>query len=179
MHSYDDRGLEHIYEAVSNNSNYIDEGLHEIGRYCCLTGNEEELNSYREKAINFHQEQKDKYDETGILKKGDKLCEENLPDGMLDQMLSYVRSVDSGCISKIYLVRKVITEDFFTSAVIVDFYIKTDDETINNVMHKIFSYLDTSSDWQFSLFLYDDVKDVKIENVKNSCIYTAEREGNI
>ncbi len=179
LHSYDDRGLEHIYEAVSNNSNYIDEGLHEIGRYCCLTGNEEELNSYREKAINFHQEQKDKYDETGILKKGDKLCEENLPDGMLDQMLSYVRSVDNGCIGKIFLVRKVITEDFFTSAVIVDFYSKTDDETINNIMHKIFSYLDTSSDWQFSLFLYDDVKDVKIENVKNSCIYTAEREGNI
>ena len=51
-----------------------------------------------------------------------------------------------------------------------------DPEFCDQLMHKIFSYLDTSTDWQFSLFDYEDVKKVKVERIENSCVYEKEKE---
>ena len=48
----------------------------------------------------------------------------------------------------------------------------TDDDTRYKILHKAFNYLDTCSDWQFSLFDYDDVKNVKIEDIAGSCVYS-------
>ena len=171
LHRFDGNGIPLVYQALNHNNNYIEEGLTAIGEYACLTGNQEELDTYREKAMHLAQKHKDVYSQTSILQKTDNIISENLPDDMLDNFLSYISSIDEGYIKKIYLVRKVITEDFFTSAVVVSFVDKTEDETQENVMHKIFSYLDTCGDWQFSLFYYDNVKNIPFDKIENSCIY--------
>lgn len=171
LHRFDENGIPLVYQALNHNNNYIEEGLTAIGEFSCLTGNQEELDTYREKAIQLVQKQKDVYSQTSFLQKSDKLMPENLPDGMLEQFLSYVSSIDEGSIKNIYLVRKVITEDFFTSAVVVRFVDKTEDEIQENVMHKIFSYLDTCGEWQFSLFHYDNVKNIPFDKIENSCVY--------
>ena len=67
--------------------------------------------------------------------------------------------------------RKVITDDFFTSAFIIDFEDDVDDEIKNKVMHKIFSYLDKCFDWQFSLFFFEEIGNVDIEKIENSCVF--------
>lgn len=171
LHCYDDRGLEHIYTAIEGNSNYIDEGLNLIGMYCCRTGNQEELSCYREKAVELAQKALDVYSQLEFLKKGDQLSEEKLPEGMLEDILQYIRSVDSGAIQSVYLVRKTITQDCFTSAFIVRFRDGAEDKEKDEIMHKIFCHLDTCSDWQFSLFTYDNVKSVKPETIENSLVY--------
>lgn len=174
LHSYDEAGISDIYLAIENNSNYLQEGIDAIGTFCCLTGNQKELDIYREKALELAQKHKDQYSQLGVLTKKDHLSEESLPTGMLEEILDYIRSIDDGQIEKIYLVRKTITEDFFTSVFVIRFDLKAEDEACSTIMHKIFQYLDTCSDWQFSLFDYQDVMSVPVYEVKNSCVYSKE-----
>jgi tetratricopeptide (TPR) repeat protein len=171
LHQFDASGLVDIYCAIECNSNYIDEGLSIIGRFCCLTGNQDELNIYREKAIELAQRQKDVYSHIGTLTKNDHLSSEQLPDGMLDDILSYISTIDEGSINEIYLVRKTITEDFFTSAFVIRFNINISEKKKEEVMHKIFSYLDTCSSWQFSLFDFTELRDIKFVQIENSCVF--------
>ena len=171
LHSFDESGIEYIYKAIENNYNYVDEGLDVIGHFCCLTGQEDQLELYRERAVALREENKIHF-EASVLNKKDKLSAELLPDGMLEDILAHITSGHSDRIEKIYLVRKTITDDFFTSAFIIKMASDTDEDTRYRILHKAFNYLDTCSDWQFSLFDYEDVKNVKIEDVTGSCVYT-------
>lgn len=172
LHSYDASGIDYIYHAIETNSNYIEEGLDIIGEFCCLTGREDDLQIYRQKAIELSQKHKDIYHEFSVLNKNDRLIPESLPDGMLDDILSYILSVDDGNIQNIYLVRKQITEKDFTSVFILRFTDGLSEEIQDRILHKMFSYLDTCSNWQFSLFNYTDVKNIKFNKVTNSCVYS-------
>lgn len=171
LHAYDASGIDYIYKAIENNSNYIHEGLDIIGEFCCLTGRKKDLENYREKAISLSQKQRDCYDEMLVLHRKDHLVTEHLPEGLLNEILTFIQSINQGNIQTIYLVRKVISEDFFTSAFIIRFVKDTDMESQENIMHQIFSYLDTCADWQFSLFDYSEVPSGKIKKVPNSCVY--------
>ena len=171
LHQFDSSGLEDIYYAMEHNSNYINEGLSIIGNFCCLTGNQKELDIYRKKAIELAQKQKDVYSQISTLTKNDHLSSEQLPDGMLDDILSYISTIDEGSINEIYLVRKTITDDFFTSAFVIRFNIDISDKKKEKILHKIFSYLDTCSSWQFSLFDFTELQDIKFVKIENSCVY--------
>ena len=172
LHSYDASGIDLIYHAIENNNNYIEEGLDVIGEFCCLVGREDDLATYRQRAVVIAQRKKDVYDESLILRKNDTLTSESLPEELHNGILEYISSIEDNQIQKVYLVRKTITDDFFTSAFIVQFEKDTSAETQNRVMHKLFSYLDTGSNWQFSLFEYETVKYIKFENIENSCFYS-------
>lgn len=171
LHRFDSGGIELVYRAIAINTNYIDTGLSEIGAFCCITGNSDELKKYRNSCTEMYQAQADKYDEAGILRPGDKLSAEELPDGMLDNILSYIKSIDEGLIEKVYLVKKIITDDFSTSVVIIRFAPETDEEKRAEIYKKIFVYLDTSSNHQFSLFDYAGVSSVKFEKIAGSCVF--------
>ena len=91
---------------------------------------------------------------------------------MLEDILSYITSEHSDYIEKIYLVRKTVTDDYFTSAFVIKMTPDTNDDTKYEILHKAFNYLDTCSDWQFSLFDYEEVKNVRIEDIDGSCVYS-------
>lgn len=171
LHCYDVGGLEDLYAAIRENSNYIDEGLELIGTFCCLTGMQEELDVYREKAVQISQRQKDEFSQLETLRKKDNLSEEHLPEGMLEDILAYIGTVSQDSIEKIYLVRKTISANFFTSAFVIRFLPDTEESTREEVLHRIFRYLDTSTDWQFSLFSYEEVPRGTVERVPNSCVF--------
>lgn len=173
LHSYDDKGIEYIYKAIELNPNYIENGLDIIGDYCCLTGNEEQLTIYRERAVELCQQDKDKYSLVNILNKNDRLSSEQLPQELFESIMKYILSVDSDqCIDKVYLVRKQITDDFSTSVFVVKFTASTEENVKGEILYKIYRHLDTCSEHQFSLFNYDAVSDVKIEAIENSCVYS-------
>ena len=171
LHSFNEAGIEYIYKAIENNHNYVDEGLAVIGHFCCLTGQEDQLEIYRERAIALTEENKIHL-EASVLNKKDKLSTESLPDGMLEDILSHITSAYCENIEKIYLVRKTITDDFFTSVFVIKMSSDTNDDIRYKILHKAFNYLDTCSEWQFSLFDYEDVKDVKVEDITGSCVYS-------
>lgn len=174
---YDDKGIDLLYESIEINNNSIDGSLDMIGEYCVMTGNQKELDIYREKAVALVQKQRDVYDKAGELGPKDDLRAETLPDGVLDRILEYIKSVEEGTLENVYLVRKTITEKDFTSAFILKFYVDVLDEKKSEIYTKIFNYLDTSDDWQYSLFLYEDVYQAKFEKIPGSCVYTGKHIG--
>ncbi|MBE6649531.1 MAG: hypothetical protein E7614_08465 [Ruminococcaceae bacterium] len=170
LHQYDDSGLELIYKAMENH-NYIDEGLEMIGRFCCMTGKQKELDEYREKAVILAQEMMDKYQKLEKLEKNDNLTSETLPDGLFEEIMNFISTIEKGEIEKIYLVRKTVTKDFFASVFVIKFFSNAKNES--EIMEKIFSYLDTCSSHQFCLFDYDNVSYIDFESIENSCVYNA------
>ncbi len=171
LHRYDPEGISYIYQAIEANHNHLDDGLDTIGQFCLLTGRQEELEDYRAQALELAQKDHDVYSHIGELQKEDDLSGEHLPEALLQGLLECVRSVDQGDLEKVYLVHKQITEDFFTSAVILRFRKNADRDQADEVYHQIFRYLDTATDWQFSLFNYENVKKVHVEQIPGSCIY--------
>ncbi|MBQ2511933.1 MAG: M48 family metalloprotease [Clostridia bacterium] len=174
LHRYDDSGIDDIYTAMAENSNYIEEGLDVIGAYCCMKGLEKELNEYREKAVEIMQKKADENDNIGTLEKNDRLSEEHLPDGMLDEILGFIKNIPDNSVSKIFLVRKTVSDTFFTSAFVIKFASGTDDETAQRVMHAIFVHLDTCSDWQFSLFDHRELEPGTVERISGSLVWNAD-----
>lgn len=172
LYRYDPAGVDLIYHAMETNHNFMDEGLQMIGQFYCMTGREKELLEYRARAQQMAQKDKDEYSQTGILSKADKLSAEHLPEGMLEDILTFIRSIDGDIVKNVYLVRKTISETFFTSAFIIHFWGGTDEQR-GEIMHKIFCYLDTYPvDWQFSLFDYADHSDIKFDKIEGSLVWT-------
>jgi len=168
---FDAEGINHIYKAIEN-SNYIEDGLNMIGAFCCITGRQKELEEYRNKASELIHEVNDKFSHIGTLSKSDNLTKECLPEDIEKSILELVESIDNDYIFKIYVVRKSITDDFFTSAIIVNFYPHVESDTVDEIMHRIFCLLDSIKGWQFSLFDYREVKQVGIEKIEGCCIYS-------
>ena len=172
LYRYDETGAELVFHALEHNHNYLEEGLQVIGDFYCMTGREKELLEYRERASRLAQKDKDEYSKTGYLAKDDDLSTEHLPDGMLEDILAYIRSIDKDIVQNVYLVRKTISETFFTSAFIIRFDGGTDDDR-DEIMHKIFRYLDTYPvEWQFSLFDHTDYPWIKFDKIEGSTVYS-------
>ncbi len=173
---YDKSGIALIYRAIELNSNYARDGMNAIGVFCCRNGHQAELEEYRERAVAEAQRYEDENSKLGSLLPTDNLSNESgMPDGMLDGILEYIRSIEENSINKIYLVRKTVTESFFASVFVVDFKPDADNELVNRVMGKIFNHLDVHpSQWQFALFFYDQSTEKAVAKVKNCCVYSAE-----
>lgn len=172
LYRYDPAGVDLIYHAIEVNYNFMEEGLQMIGQFFCMTGREKELQEYRERARQMAQRDKDEYSQAGVLSKRDKLGADQMPDGMLENILEFIHSIDEGIIKNIYRVRKTVTESFFVSVFVIHFWGGTDEQR-GEIMHKIFRYLDTYPvDWQFSLFDYADHTDIQFDKIEGSLVWT-------
>ena len=170
---YDPKGMECLYHAIENNKNYLEDGLNRMGMFCCFMGRETELAEYREFAARMTQTNVDENSKANFLARGDKLSADTMPDEMREEILAFIHSTDAdGIIENIYLVRKTISESFFTSAFVIHFYGGTDAQR-NEIMHNIFRYLDSYPvKWQFSLFDYFEYPEVKVDKIPGSLVYS-------
>lgn len=176
LHRYDPQGASYVFRAIDLNSNYLDEGLHQIGVFYCLTGMEKELAEYRERAAELAQQEKDEFSKIGFLSPKDNLVRDDMAEEMREEILSYILSVDEEIIQEIYLVRKIISESFFTSAFVIRFSGGTGEQKYQ-IMHKIFCYLDTYPvEWQFSLFDYANYSHVKFGKIEGSLVYPRRKD---
>ena len=173
LYRYDESGIDLIYHAIEKNQNYLEEGLTVIGTFCCTTGREDALQDYRARAAQMTQKHVDEDSQASFLSKNDTLTsDDGMPKEMLDDILSYIHSVDCDIIQNIYLVRKTVSETFFSSVFIIHFYGGTDAQR-GDIMHKIFSYLDSYPvEWQFSLFDYFEYPEIKVEKIEGSLVYS-------
>ena len=169
LYRYDPAGLEHLYIAMEN-QNFQENGMQLIGSYCCMVGNQEELDRYRELAPKMGQKHLDHYSQLSSLTRKDRLSAETLPEGMEEKILDYLKSVDPGILEEVYLIRKTVDEDFFFTAVVLRVDPKSDPEKRVELFEKAFGFLDTFDEWQFSLFEYFGVRPA-VNSVKDCRIY--------
>ena len=137
-----------------------------------MTGKEKELQDYRERAVILAQKNKDENSGADFLSRRDKLTRDDMPEEMKQGIVDFILSVGDNIVENIYLVRKTVSESFFTSVFIVHFYGGTDKQR-GEIMHKIFRYLDSYPvDWQFSLFDYFDYPEIKVDKIDGALIYS-------
>lgn len=158
---WDPAGIALIDRALDDNNNYTDEGLQTIIVFCRWMNLPDELTAHREKLMDKSQHSIDVNDRFNSLTPKDRLSAETLPDGRLEEILNFIHGIDTGnAISDIWLVRKTVTDDAFTSAFVVRFRDDTEDGVLNDIMNQIFRHLDNCPyDWQYSLFLYEPAFD--------------------
>lgn len=167
---YDSSGLDYLYQAMEANTNYIEDGLERIGRYCTQMGLQEELDEYRRRAPDYLQTKKDRQSE-GIVT-GAKLSREELPEGWLDRIREYILNVGGETVQEIYLVKHRITDDYAPSAFVIRFTADAPQDTAEETYNKTFALLDDwPEDWEFSLYVYEDDMKKPLSTVAESCIY--------
>ena len=174
---YDFEGVELMYKTIELNPNYMDEGLDLIGNFLCLTGRESELIEYRKRAVEIAQKDKDETAKTAYLSKSDRLTRDDMPPEMLEDILSYMHSLDTkGIINRVFLVKKTVSDSFFASVFVLHFWGGTDDDR-QEILHGIFRYLDSYPvDRHFSLFDYFEYPDLKLEKIEGSIVYDKKRK---
>ena len=172
LRRYDVCGIDHIYRAIDLNKNYMKDGFELVEEFCTLCGLEDEYQTYLRRADAQVAAHAYNHNEAGELTARDHLEREKELGDMLPDILAYMQEVSEGSLREIYLVRKVISEDFFTSAFVINFEYGTDGDTARRVYQAIFNYLDAYPvDWQFSLFVYDRVTEAAVRTVAGSRVW--------
>ena len=172
LQRYDICGIDYIYRAIDLNKNYMKDGFELVEEYCTLCGLEEEYETYLRRADTQMSAHAYNHNEAGELHPHDRLVKEEELRDMLTDILAYMEQVSEGCIQEIYLVRKVISEDFFTSAFVLNFAYGVDPEVTDRVYTAIFNYLDAYPvDWQFSLFVYNRMTEAAVKRVEGSLVW--------
>jgi hypothetical protein len=172
LHRYETEGIDLIYQAIDLNKNYMKDGFEMVADYCALCGLADEYaDCLRRSDI---QTSAHAYNQEGAsyLVATDHVEREEALGEMLPEILSYMEQVAEGCIREIYLVRKVISEEFFTSVFVINFDYCVSDEQMRKTYSAIFNYLDAYPvDWQFSLFVYDKETERAVKLVKGSLVW--------
>lgn len=169
--NYDDAsGIDMLYKVIELNSGYADGCLTYIGEFACRNGMQKELDEYREKAISISQKNIDEDSQAGSLSAKDNLVADIIDAETLNKHIEFITSC-SNKICSIYLVRKIITDTFYSRVFVVDFDKGTDVNEIGEAMDKIFRYLDLLDGEQYSLFFANDVYKNIIKKIDGSLIY--------
>jgi len=154
---YDPAGIAYLEEAANDNANFTENAINAVILFCRRMGMAEELERFRGQILDKMQEHANTHSHADSLRANDKLSVEQLPEGRTEEILAFIQEVSGEALSEVYLVRKTITESFFTSAFVIRFRDNTDADTVNRAMDRIFQHLDKSPyDWQYSLFLYEN-----------------------
>ncbi|MBR2381407.1 MAG: hypothetical protein IKA84_02795 [Clostridia bacterium] len=169
----DPAGIDLLYEAIELNSNLLEISINQIGEFACRNGMQDELDKYREKAVSMTQKMIDEDEKANVLTQSDKVVEDDMREDVLKAHIDFISSV-SGSIKSIYLLKKVINESFSSHVFLIEFEKDTTPDTINESMNKIFRYLDTLDDEQYSLFLYNKLYKNIVKKVKNAQKYSKE-----
>ena len=169
---YDKSGIDDIYTAIEENSNYIDAGLELIGNFLCMMGLQKELDEFREKSVEIQQKQKDVFSQLSYVSPDDNLALDDMDEDLKNELTDHIVNVGQGKITHIYLVKKIITEDFFASTFIIRFQNDTSDKDTDEIMNKIFYRLDSGEEErQYSLFIFDSYTARIVAKVQGCCIY--------
>ena len=167
----DPRGVDLLYESIELNSNLFEISIDPIGEYACRNGLQDVLDEYREKALALAQKNVDEDEQANSVSAKDNLVPDDMSEDALRSHIEFITSV-SHSISGIYLVKKVISDTFYSHVFLIEFENKTSGEVINESMNRIFRYLDTLDNEQYSLFLYAPIYKSIVKKVEGSRIYS-------
>ncbi len=172
LYRYDDGGIDYIYHAMDLNQNYMKDGLAFVEEYTALCGLTEAYDAYRARAAEMIEAHGYNQENSGSLSPADRLEKEDELTDELPAILSHMLSVSGGHLARIYLVRKVVSEDFTTSAFVLEFLPGVSERTLDEVYVKIYHYLDAyPTGHQFSLFIYDRTTAAAVARVPDSVVW--------
>ncbi len=172
IHRYDTGGIDLIYRAIDLNKNYMEDGFTMVEEYCTMCGLADEYETFLRRAETQMAAHARNHAGAGSLAPTDHLVKEEELGNMLPDILAYMEKVSEGKLKRVYLVRKVISEDFFSSVFVIDFEAGEEGWTPRRAYDAIFNYLDSYPvDWQFSLFVCDPNTMMAVSRVEGSLVW--------
>lgn len=172
LRRYETEGIDFIYRAIDTNKNYMKDGFELVAEYCTLCGLSDEYETLQKRAAIQVSAHAYNHESAGSLSPRDHLVKEEGLGDMLPDILNYMVQTANGCIGQIYLVRKVISEDFFSSVFVINFAYGASRDDMRRTYEAIFNYLDSYPvDWQFSLFVYDRETEQAVRRVEGSLVW--------
>ena len=107
------------------------------------------------------------------LSAGDNVVQSDMPAELLDEIVSFIQGADEKeQVRAVYLVKKIITDDFSSDIFLLVFRNDYDGEACSALYRKVFDFLDTHpSDKQFSLFVYDKSYNAVLKKVKDYIVF--------
>ncbi len=172
LSNYDDlRCIDLLYEVIELNSNYVQPCLEFIGQFACRNGLQKELDTYREKAISLSQKFVDEDEKASSISHKDTLVKDTMEADILKEHIDFILSTSNN-IKSVYLVRKIISETFYSRVFLIEFERKTEFSQIQESMDKIFRHLDCFDNELYSLFLLTDYNRRLVKKVDGSLVYS-------
>ncbi len=172
LHRYDADGIDFIYRSMDINKNYMENGLSSVEAFCALCGLSDELEAHHRRSVTLREAHSYNQYGAGTLTASDRLVREEELGDQLTDILGYMESVGGGYLERVYLVRKIVSEDFFTSAFVLYFAPGAGEEAIRRAYEAIFNYLDAYPvDWQFSLFFYNRETEAAVRRVEGALVW--------
>lgn len=170
LRRYDKAGLDYVYEAMDLNTNYIEEGLDSIGKFCTQMGLQQELDEYRRRAPEFLQLKQDRTLK-GITPKAN-LVPDALPGDWQEKICDFILEAGKDSITHIYLVKEIVTEAYAPSSFIMRYADGTSDERKVEIYDKVFCLLDDwPVDWEFCLYDFEPSMEKILQKIPGSCVY--------
>ena len=170
LRRYDKSGIDYLYRAAETNSNYIESGCNEIGRFCTMMGLQEELEEFRSRAPGFMQLKVDR-SSSGIHSKAN-LTQAQLPESWLERIVDFAVASGGADLEAVYLVKEIVNEDYTPSSFILRFREGAEEDIIDEVYNKVFRLLDDwPEDYEFCLYVYEDAMEKPLTAINGSCVY--------
>lgn len=147
---YDDKGIDMIYTAMEDNSNFISDGINAISDFCIKMGLSERLAELRERSVDLLEYRFNKYPHVVSAEKGDKYESSDLPETVLNEIISVIENECGDALDRIYIVKKTY-EDSFATFIFISPVLGYDTEKWARAYHNIFMNLDVRDE----LFMLD------------------------
>lgn len=147
---YDDKGIDMIYAAMEDNSNFISDGVNAISDFCIKMGLSERLAELRERSVDLLEYRFNKYPHVVSTEKGDKYEPADLPEPILNEIISLIENECGKDLDRIYIVKKTY-DDSFATLIFISPVLGYDTEKWARAYHNIFTDLDVRDE----LFVLD------------------------
>lgn len=171
LREYDDAGIEPVRRAMEINAGYTEPGVHMISDFYRVTGCQTQLEQCRAAAPEQIQRAKDTVGKAAVLRRSDRLSPERDIDGLQDHIKRVVE-LGQGNVREIYLVRKTVSDEFFTTAFVVKFKARLDKELADELMFDVFCYFDTyPSKRHYSVFRHNRTTAFAVGKIAGSRVY--------
>ncbi len=168
LHRYDDRGIFQLYNAATVSKRFAGEAMDLVGSYCCISGNQPELDRYRRLAPNMGKQARDLFSETRLLRCTDCLSSETeLPGKCREELTALLTELRPQGIREAFLFRKTVTETYFFSALVLRYEEQLTEDEREALQERVYRYLLSVEDWQFGVFDADDVRDVPYQELED------------
>lgn len=97
--------------------------------------------------------------------------EDGIPQQLFDEIVSHILSVCGKDLEKIYLVRKTLGADFSASVFVLSFHPYVGFKRRQEILRKVYCYLDTLNGRQFALFDMSAVLKAGVDRIRGSLVY--------
>ncbi len=141
LYEFDKRGIEYIYKAIRLNEKLAQPGLQLTGRFCEMTGLEEELEEHRSKFLELGQEAMDKMEVMSGISGKDTLLPHDLDKDTLDKIVQFITDTADGKLGSLLLFKKVAGE-LQSHVFVLVFPPNIKKKDLDDICIKVHNYLD-------------------------------------